>query len=141
MADYLDLGFDMKSASGRVNQESTGQTFMAAALLHIARLSVIGGGSKRPGIRLIPVDEAHGLGSNYKALLALAHEEKYQVISLSVGPMSETASAGHRLYFLAFDPEPNALLNLHPMMLSLQQKLVPAVLPTLPPDSLFADGD
>lgn len=138
---YLDLSFDMKSASGRVNQGSTGQTFMAAALLNIARLSVIGGGSKRPGIRLIPVDEAHGLGSNYKALLALAHEEKYQVISLSVGPMIETASAEHRLYFLAFDPEPNALLNLHPMMLNLQQKLVPAALPALPTDSLFADGD
>ena len=138
---YLDLSFDMKSASGRVNQGSTGQTFMAAALLNIARLSVIGGGSKRPGIRLIPVDEAHGLGSNYKALLALAHEEKYQVISLSVGPMIETASAEHRLYFLAFDPEPNALLNLHPMMLSLKQKLVPAALPLLPPDNLFADGD
>ncbi len=71
----------------------------------------------------------------------MAHEEKYQVISLSVGPMIETASAEHRLYFLAFDPEPNALLNLHPMMLNLQQKLVPAALPALPTDSLFADGD
>ncbi|NML66159.1 hypothetical protein HHL22_13180 [Hymenobacter sp. RP-2-7] len=138
---YLDLSFDMKSASGRINHGSTGQTFMAAALLNIARLSVIGGGSKRPGIRLIPVDEAHGLGSNYKALLALAHEEKYQVISLSVGPMIETASAEHRLYFLAFDPDPNTLLNLHPMMLNLQQKLVPAALPMLPSDNLFANGD
>ncbi len=138
---YLDLSFDMKSPSGRINHGSTGQTFMAAALLNIARLSVIGGGSKRPGIRLIPVDEAHGLGSNYKALLALAHEEKYQVISLSVGPMIETASAEHRLYFLAFDPDPNALLNLHPMMLNFQQKLVPAALPELPADSLFTNGD
>ncbi|MDQ2770961.1 MAG: hypothetical protein M3Y54_10730, partial [Bacteroidota bacterium] len=79
---YLELEFYMAFANGEPNRGSTGQTFMFAALLNIARLSIIG--RDRPGIRFMAIDEAHGLGSNLTTLLHLARAgtEKYQLISL-----------------------------------------------------------
>ena len=136
---YLHVEFGMGSATVKANKGSTGQTFMAVALLNIARLSIIAGGEQRPGIRFMPVDEAAGLGSNYAVLLELARDKSYQVISLSPEPIMDEASVEHRVYFLAFDPAAVAL-NLHPMMLTTQQKLVPVPAPLLFADSLFADA-
>jgi hypothetical protein len=134
---YLHVEFGMGSARVKANKGSTGQSFMAVALLNIARLSISGGGEQRPGIRFMPIDEAAGLGTNYEVLLALARDKSYQVISLSPEPVLDEASAQHRVYFLAFDPEAPVSLNLHPMMLTMEQKLVP-VPASLPfADSLF----
>jgi hypothetical protein len=136
---YLHVEFGMGSARVKVNKGSTGQSFMAVALLNIARLSISGGGEQRPGIRFMPIDEAAGLGTNYEVLLALARDKSYQVISLSPEPVLDEASAQHRVYFLAFDPDAPVSLNLHPMMLTMEQKLVPVPTSLSFADSLFAN--
>jgi hypothetical protein len=70
---YLKLEFEMKNDDGYINDGSSGQTFMAAALLNIARLSVIGrsGGphTASRGLRFMAIDEVDSLGSNYTTLL------------------------------------------------------------------------
>jgi hypothetical protein len=137
---YLHVEFGMGSARVKVNKGSTGQSFMAVALLNIARLSISGGGEQRPGIRFMPVDEAAGLGTNYDVLLALARDKSYQVISLSPDPVLDEASEQHRVYFLAFDPDAPVSLNLHPMMLTMAQKLVPVPAPLPFANSLFTDA-
>lgn len=97
---YLELEFYMAFPNGEANRGSTGQTFMFAALLNIARLSIIG--RDQPGIRFMAIDEAHGLGSNLTTLLRLARTgaEKYQLISLSVEPLLNEAAPHHKQYFL-----------------------------------------
>jgi hypothetical protein len=113
---YLELEFYMAFPNGEPNRGSTGQTFMFAALLNIARLSIIG--RDRPGIRFMAIDEAHGLGSNLTTLLRLARTgtEKYQLISLSVEPLLNEAATQHKQYFLFENPVPNSRLNARPVM-------------------------
>lgn len=118
---YLRLTYHME-VEGQVNHGSTGQTFMAAALLNVARLSLIGreGQQKRrPGVRFMPVDEAAGLGSNYTNLLKLAAQQGYQVISLAIEPVLDAdpeTVADHRIYVLGAG-QPKAKLNLLPMLI------------------------
>ncbi|WP_460611531.1 hypothetical protein [Hymenobacter terrigena] len=119
---YLRLTYHME-AEGQINHGSTGQTFMAAALLNIARLSLIGRDGRlhkrRPGIRFMPIDEAAGLGSNYNNLLKLAAQQGYQVVSLAIEPVLDADPATvayHRIYVLGAG-QPKAKLNLTPMML------------------------
>lgn len=118
---YLTVSFRMESISGaqitRGNRGSTGQTFMAAALLNVARLSLIGQGRARPGIRFMAVDEAHGLGSNYTTLVREARRLGYQIVTLSVEPVVDVADADQNLYFLRLDPEADVPLNLPPLRL------------------------
>ncbi|MDO7874345.1 hypothetical protein Q5H93_06345 [Hymenobacter sp. ASUV-10] len=113
---YLELRFYMAFPNGEPDKGSTGQTFMFAALLNIARLSIIG--RDQPGIRFMAIDEAHGLGSNLTTLLRLARTgtEKYQLISLSVEPLLNDAAPQHKQYFLFENPAPNARLNAPPIM-------------------------
>jgi len=113
---YLELEFYIAFPNGDPNRGSTGQTFMFAALLNIARLSIIG--RDRPGIRFMAIDEAHGLGSNLTTLLRLARTgaEKYQLISLSVEPLLNEAATTHKQYFLFENPAPNSRLNARPVM-------------------------
>ena len=119
---YLRLTYRME-VEGQVNHGSTGQTFMAAALLNVARLSLIGREGRqqkrRPGIRFMPIDEAAGLGSNYTNLLRLASQQGYQVISLAIEPVIDydpDTAAEHRIYVLGAG-KPKSKMNLLPMML------------------------
>ena len=119
---YLKLEFEMKNDDGYINDGSSGQTFMAAALLNIARLSVIGrsGGphTASRGLRFMAIDEVDSLGSNYITLLELAHKENFQVISLSVRPLVFETGAEQRLYFLHLGRNRTLRQNLPPVMLS-----------------------
>ncbi|CCH55361.1 DNA double-strand break repair rad50 ATPase [Fibrisoma limi BUZ 3] len=119
---YVKLEFEMKNEEGYVNDGSSGQTFMAAALLNIARLSVIGrtGGPNTAlrGLRFMAIDEVDSLGSNYQTLLELAHKENFQVISLSVRPLVYEAGSQQRLYFLHLGRNKTLRQNLPPVMLS-----------------------
>lgn len=112
---YLELRYYMAFPNGDPNKGSTGQTFMLAALLNVARLSIIG--RDRPGIRFMAIDEAHGLGGNFTTLLRLARtgSEKYQIISLSPEPLLNEAASQQRQYSLLENPAPNSRLNLRPM--------------------------
>lgn len=119
---YLKLEFEMKNDDGHINDGSSGQTFMAAALLNIARLSVIGrsGGphTAQRGLRFMAIDEVDSLGSNYATLLELAHKENFQVISLSVRPLVYETGTEQRLYFLHLGRNRALRQNLPPVMLS-----------------------
>ncbi len=81
-SSYYELSFKMESDSGRVNKGSSGQTYAAIALLCIARLSIMSneeGKSAEPAVRVMPIDEAEGLGSNYDMLYDIANRYDYQV--------------------------------------------------------------
>ena len=134
---YLELEFYMAFHNGEPNRGSTGQTFMFAALLNIARLSIIG--RDRTGIRFMAIDEAHGLGSNLTTLLRLARNgpEKYQLISLSVEPLLNEAATQHKQYFLFENPVPNSRLNARPVMVD-KTDLMTDSAPEFP-TSLFGD--
>lgn len=88
---YFDLNFKLELADGKANAGSNGQTYTANALLGLARLSLINN-TKFKGIKVMPIDEAEGLGSNYDLLSGLASIEDYQIISMSIetaGTLSE----------------------------------------------------
>ena len=145
---YLHLTYQME-VEGQVNSGSNGQTFMAAALLNIARLSLIGREGRqqrrRSGVRFMPIDEAAGLGSNYANLLKLAWQQGYQVISLAIEPVvdSDFENVSEQCaYILGASPNPKNKLNLLPMMIK-GSKTIPIdedAFYKLPPD-LFTPLD
>jgi hypothetical protein len=115
---YYDLSFSMESSSGKANMGSTGQTYSAIALLCIARLSIIGleeGEKPNPGIRIMPVDEAEGLGSNYDMLYQIAKDFDYQILSLSVNPVGKFQEGSQYVYMLHKNLEEQAPINYTPM--------------------------
>lgn len=87
---YYDLKYEIKTASKKEVSGSTGQTYTATALLCISKLSVVQGYENvlKPGLRFMCIDEAEGIGSNYDLLMDVADEFDYQVISLSIRPVS-----------------------------------------------------
>jgi hypothetical protein len=115
---YYEVEFKMESATGRVNKGSTGQTYAAIALLCIARLSVMDneeGKKQRPAVRVMPIDEAEGLGSNYDMLHDIAQLYDYQIISLSIGPVGRFKDGEQYLYILHKNMEEEAQVNYTPM--------------------------
>lgn len=115
---YYDVTFNMESDSGRVNKGSTGQTYAAIALLCIARLSVMDneeGKKQQPAVRIMPIDEAEGLGSNYDMLHDVAQKYDYQVISLSIGPVGKFKDGEQYIYMLHKNMETEAAVNYMPM--------------------------
>ena len=97
---YFDLNFNLKLDTGRNNAGSNGQTYTANALLGLARLSLIDG-QNRKGIKVMPIDEAEGLGSNYDLLHKLAEKEGYQVISMSIGTVDTVEECEQNIYILS----------------------------------------
>nr|WP_321230241.1 hypothetical protein [uncultured Psychroserpens sp.] len=73
---YFDLVFELKLENEEVNSGSNGQTYAENALLCLARLSLIEQKDKE-GLKIMPIDEAEGLGSNYDMLHELAKKEEY----------------------------------------------------------------
>ncbi|RFM35035.1 synaptonemal complex protein 1 [Chitinophaga silvisoli] len=115
---YYEVEFNMESETGRINKGSTGQTYAAIALLCIARLSVMDkeeGKKQQPAIRVMPIDEAEGLGSNYDMLHNIAKAYDYQIISLSIGPVGKFKDGEQYLYMLHKNMESDAAVNYTPI--------------------------
>lgn len=108
----------MESDSGRVNKGSTGQTYAAIALLCIARLSVMSreeGKNQAKAVRVMPIDEAEGLGSNYDMLYEIAREFDYQIISMSINPVGKFNEKDQYIYMLHKNMEVDAPVNYRPV--------------------------
>lgn len=115
---YYDLSFAMESDSGGINTGSTGQTYAAIALLCIARLSIATseeGKTTEPAVRFIPIDEAEGLGSNYDLLYEIARKFDYQLLSMSISPMSQFKEGEQYVYILHRNPETEIKVNYTPL--------------------------
>lgn len=96
---YFDLIFELKLENEEVNSGSNGQTYAANALLCLARLSLIEEGDKK-GLKIMPIDEAEGLGSNYDMLHELAKKERYQIITMAIETAGEITDNGQYIYIM-----------------------------------------
>lgn len=96
---YFDLEFDLKLDNGDSNSGSNGQTYTGNALLGLARLSLIEN-KKRKGIKIMPIDEAEGLGSNYDMLHQLAKDEGYQIISMGIETTGDIIEGEQFIYIM-----------------------------------------
>lgn len=96
---YFDLKFHLRLETGDSNAGSNSQTYSGNALLGLARLSLIED-AKRKGIRIMPIDEAQGLGSNYEMLRNIAIEEGYQILSMSIDTAGEIREGEQYIYIL-----------------------------------------
>lgn len=96
---YFDLVFELKLENEEVNSGSNGQTYAANALLCLARLSLIDEKDKE-GLKIMPIDEAEGLGSNYDMLHELAKKEKYQIITMAIETAGEITDNGQFIYIM-----------------------------------------
>ncbi len=96
---YFDLEFDLKLDNNESNSGSNGQTYTANALLCLARLSLIEEEGK-DGLKIMPIDEAEGLGSNYDMLHELAKTEKYQIITMAIETAGEITNEGQYIYIM-----------------------------------------
>lgn len=117
-SSYYELSFTMESDGGRINKGSTGQTYAAIALLCIARLSVMSreeGKNQNRAVRVMPIDEAEGLGSNYDMLYDIAREFDYQIISLSINPVGKFNEKDQYIYMLHKNMEVDAPVNYRPI--------------------------
>ena len=114
---YYGLNFTIQSFHGKTNPGSTSQTYAAIALLCIARLSLINRGAKdkvRDGIRIMPIDEAAGLGSNFDMLYDIAKANDYQIISLSIQPY-KVDMLNQYIYLLHNNLEESDKVNYEPV--------------------------
>ncbi|MBD8389177.1 hypothetical protein [Dysgonomonas sp. BGC7] len=96
---YFDLEFDLKLDNDESNSGSNGQTYTANALLCLARLSLIEVEGRR-GLKIMPIDEAEGLGSNYDMLHKLAKTEKHQIITMAIETAGEITNDGQYIYIM-----------------------------------------
>lgn len=96
---YFDLVFELKLENEEVNSGSNGQTYAANALLCLARLSLIEEKDKE-GLKIMPIDEAEGLGSNYDMLHELAKKEKYQIITMAIETAGEITENDQYIYIM-----------------------------------------
>ncbi|WP_340203564.1 hypothetical protein [Ascidiimonas sp. W6] len=96
---YFDLVFELKLENEEVNSGSNGQTYAANALLCLARLSLIEE-ENRDGLKIMPIDEAEGLGSNYDMLHDLAKEENYQIVTMAIETAGEITDNGQYIYIM-----------------------------------------
>ncbi len=106
--NYFGMDFSMESARGKRNKGSTGQNYAAIALLCIAQMSEIykDTRNKTPdGIRIMPLDDAQDLGSNYEMLYNIAKEEDYQIITMSISPLDNLELKNQNWYMLNDNPE------------------------------------
>lgn len=113
---YMELNLNMIDANGKVNKGSTGQTYAAIALLCIARLSIVGNkkrNEKDNAIRVMPIDEAEGLGSNFDMLYEIAQKYDYQIITFAINPLGRYDE--QFIYILHRNQEANANINYTPM--------------------------
>lgn len=110
---YFDLLFEIKQ-DGQKNSGSNGQTYTANALLCLARLSLIED-EDRTGIRIMPIDEAEGLGSNYEMLHKLAKKEQYQIVTMSIETAGDINDEGQYIYIMHDNKDANGLTYVPPL--------------------------
>ncbi len=110
---YFDLLFEIKQ-DGQKNSGSNGQTYTANALLCLARLSLIED-EDRMGIRIMPIDEAEGLGSNYEMLHKLARKEQYQIVTMSIETAGNINDEGQYIYIMHDNKDANGLTYVPPL--------------------------
>lgn len=110
---YFDLLFEIKQ-DGQKNSGSNGQTYTANALLCLARLSLIEE-ENRTGIRIMPIDEAEGLGSNYEMLHKLAKKEQYQIVTMSIETAGDINDEGQYIYIMHDNKDANGLTYVPPL--------------------------
>ena len=96
---YFELDFDIKLETGESNAGSQGQTYTANALLGLARLSLIES-DNTTGIKIMPIDEAEGLGGNYDMLHKLAKSEGYQIVSMSIETAGDIVKGEQYIYIM-----------------------------------------
>ena len=97
---YFNLEFKLQLDSGERNSGSNSQAYSGYALLGLARLALIGS-HDLPGIKIMPIDEAQGLGSNYEMLRQVALEEKYQILSMSIESAGDARDGEQYIYVLS----------------------------------------
>ncbi len=115
--NYYELSFGMYYENGQPNKGSTGQTYAALALLSVARLSIVEAGSPKnpaPGLRIMPIDEAEGLGSNFTMLADIARQYDYQLIAMSIGPVGRYQENEQYVYMLQKDQSTDEAINYPP---------------------------
>lgn len=95
---YFDLEFNLTLENGEMNSGSNGQTYTGNALLGLARLSLLDDSGK--GIKVMPIDEAEGLGGNYDMLHELAKKEKYQIISMGIETTGDIIEGEQYIYIM-----------------------------------------
>ena len=112
---YYDLNYEIRTAGGKKNSGSTGQTFTAIALLCIAKLSLIQGeqGISDAGLRFMSIDEAAGIGSNFDMLKKIAKKYGYQILSLSIG--LNRIDEGQQTIYKLFKNHEEDFINHHPV--------------------------
>lgn len=110
---YFDLLFEIKQ-DGQKNSGSNGQTYTANALLCLARLSLIEE-ENHTGIRIMPIDEAEGLGSNYEMLHKLAKKEQYQIVTMSIETAGDINDEGQYIYIMHDNKDANGLTYVPPL--------------------------
>lgn len=110
---YFDLRFEIKQG-GHKNSGSNGQTYTANALLCLARLSLIED-EDRTGIRIMPIDEAEGLGSNYEMLHKLARKEQYQIVTMSIETAGDINDEGQYIYIMNDNKDADGLTYVPPL--------------------------
>lgn len=96
---YFDLEFELKLENGEANSGSNGQTYTANALLCLARLSLIEEKNKK-GLKIMSIDEAEGLGSNYDMLHELAKKENYQIITMAIETAGDIKAGDQFIYIM-----------------------------------------
>ncbi|WP_348825056.1 hypothetical protein [Flavobacterium aestuarii] len=111
---YFDLLFEIKLEDGQSNSGSNGQTYTANALLCLARLSLIED-KDHPGIRIMPIDEAEGLGSNYEMLHKLAKKENYQIVTMSIETAGDINDEGQYIYIMNDNKDTTGLTYVPPL--------------------------
>lgn len=110
---YFDLLFEIKLEDGQSNSGSNGQTYTANALLCLARLSLIED-KDHSGIRIMPIDEAEGLGSNYEMLHKLAKKENYQIVTMSIETAGDITDEGQYMYIMNDNKDATGLTYVPP---------------------------
>jgi len=110
---YFSLLFEIKQG-GQKNSGSNGQTYTANALLCLARLSLIED-EDHTGIRVMPIDEAEGLGSNYEMLHKLAKKENYQIVTMSIETAGDINDEGQYIYIMHDNKDANGLTYVPPL--------------------------
>ena len=113
---YFDLSFTLQNVREETSG-SAGQAYTAIALLCIARLSLIEDNRSgiKQGVKFMPIDEAEGIGSNYRTLLDLALTHGYQVVSMSIRSISDgMKDGGQTIYSLVPNPDHSLGINSPP---------------------------
>lgn len=112
---YYSLNYEIRTAGGKKNSGSTGQTYAAIALLCIAKLSLMQDeqDASDSGLRFMSIDEAAGIGSNFDMLKAIAKKYGYQILSLSID--LNRINEGEQTIYRLFKVQDEDFINHHPV--------------------------